>query len=179
MMNKALEVIEARYLFGVEPAQIEVVIHPQSVVHSMVQYKDHSVVAQLGTADMRVPIAYGLSWPDRMTSGAAALDFRTMGAMTFESLESNGHPLRFPGLALAWNVLQAPAGATAVLNAANEIAVAAFLGRSIRFDQIHTVNLETLESVHFDCPRSLEELLALDRLARGTAQRLVQRIGIQ
>lgn len=176
MMNKALEVIEARYLFDVKPTEIEVVIHPQSVVHSMVQYKDHSVVAQLGTADMRVPIAYGLSWPDRMTSGAAALDFGTMGAMTFESLESNEHSLRFPGLALAWNVLQAPAGATAVLNAANEIAVAAFLDRSIRFDQIHAVNVETLESVQFDCPGSLEELLALDTLARFSAQRVVQRI---
>lgn len=176
MMNKALEVIEARYLFDVKPAQIDVVIHPQSVVHSMVQYKDHSVVAQLGTADMRVPIAYGLSWPDRMTSGAAALDFKTMGAMTFESLESNGHPLRFPGLALAWNVLHAPSGATAVLNAANEVAVAAFLDRTIRFDQIHAVNLDTLESVDFASPRSLEELLALDTLARTAAQRVVQRI---
>lgn len=174
MMNKALEVIEARYLFGVHPAQIEVVIHPQSVVHSMVQYKDHSVVAQLGTADMRVPIAYGLSWPERMISGAAALDFRSMGAMTFESLESNGHPWRFPGLALAWNVLQAREGATAVLNAANEVAVAAFLDRSIRFDQIHAVNLETLESVDFDRPGSLEELLALDTLARASARRAVQ-----
>lgn len=176
MMNKALEVIEARYLFGVHPTQIEVVIHPQSVVHSMVQYKDHSVVAQLGTADMRVPIAYGLSWPERMISGAAALDFRSLGAMTFESLESNGHPLRFPGLALAWNVLQAREGATAVLNAANEVAVAAFLDRIIRFDQIHAVNLETLESVDFDRPESLEELVALDTLARINARRVVQGI---
>lgn len=96
--------------------------------------------------------------------------------MTFESLESNGHPLRFPGLALAWNVLQAGEGATAVLNAANEIAVAAFLDRIIRFDQIHAVNLETLESVDFDRPGSLEELLALDTLARVNARRVVQSI---
>ena len=92
MMNKALEVIEARYLFGVAPAQIEVVIHPQSVIHSMVQYRDHSVMAQLGTPDMKVPIAYGLSWPQRMTSGASALDFRAMSDMTFESLDAHGEP---------------------------------------------------------------------------------------
>jgi 1-deoxy-D-xylulose-5-phosphate reductoisomerase len=179
MMNKALEVIEARYLFGVSPEQIEVVIHPQSVIHSMVQYKDNSVVAQLGTPDMKVPIAYGLSWPDRMVSGAAALDFRAMADMTFESLDSNGHNLRFPGLKLAWSVLQAPAGSTAVLNAANEVAVAAFLGRQIRFDQIHGVNLETLETVVTASPQSLEDLLALDARSRDAAQQVVRRIGVQ
>ena len=134
MMNKALEVIEARFLFGVASNQIEVVIHPQSVIHSMVQYKDNSVVAQLGSPDMKVPIAYGLSWPDRMASGAAALDFRAMADMTFESLDSHGHKQRFPGLQLAWSVLEAPSGSTAVLNAANEVAVAAFLDGKIRFD---------------------------------------------
>ncbi len=90
MMNKALEVIEARYLFGVAPGQIEVVIHPQSVIHSMVQYRDNSVIAQLGTPDMKVPIAYGLSWPDRVTSGATALDFSRMADMSFESINSHG-----------------------------------------------------------------------------------------
>jgi 1-deoxy-D-xylulose-5-phosphate reductoisomerase len=175
MMNKALEVIEARYLFGVRPDQIEVVIHPQSVIHSMVQFKDNSVVAQLGTADMKVPIAYGLSWPQRMVSGAAALDFRNMGAMTFESLDSNGHAQRFPGLKLAWDVLRGPSGATAVLNAANEVAVAAFLDGEIRFDQIHEVNLETLASVDPTAPASLEDLLALDALSRAAAQRVVRR----
>lgn len=177
MMNKALEVIEAQYLFGVRPGQIEVVIHPQSVIHSMVQYKDNSVVAQLGTPDMKGPIAYGLSWPDRMVSGAAALDFRTMADMTFESLDSNGHEQRFPGLKLAWSVLQAPPGSTAVLNAANEVAVAAFLDRQIRFDQIHVVNLETLESVTPASPQSLEDLLALDALSRDAARQIVGRIG--
>ncbi|MCA9118493.1 MAG: 1-deoxy-D-xylulose-5-phosphate reductoisomerase, partial [Planctomycetaceae bacterium] len=98
MMNKALEVIEARYLFGLAPSQIEVVIHPQSVIHSMVQFHDRSVVAQLGTPDMRVPIAYGLSWPERIESGAAALDFSTLGALTFEQPDDD----RFPGLRLAW-----------------------------------------------------------------------------
>jgi len=108
MMNKALEVIEARYLFGLAPAQLEVVIHPQSIIHSMVQYRDTSVVAQLGTPDMRVPIAYGLSWPERVESGAAALDFRTLSAMTFEDVAEHGHAQRFPGLRLAWEALAAP-----------------------------------------------------------------------
>ena len=92
MMNKVLEVIEARYLFGLAPEQLDVVIHPQSTIHSMVQYRDTSVVAQLGTPDMRVPIAYGLSWPERVVSGAAALDFHALSAMTFESIDDHGHP---------------------------------------------------------------------------------------
>ena len=178
MMNKALEVIEARFLFDVAPDQIEVVIHPQSVIHSMVQYKDNSVVAQLGTPDMKVPIAYGLSWPDRIASGAAALNFRSMADMTFESLDSNGHEQRFPGLKLAWSVLKAPSGTTAVLNAANEVAVAAFLDRQIRFDQIHVVNLEALETVATASPQSLEDLLALDTLSRDVAHRVVRRVGV-
>jgi 1-deoxy-D-xylulose-5-phosphate reductoisomerase len=177
MMNKALEVIEARYLFGVRPAQIEVVIHPQSVIHSMVQYRDHSVIAQLGTPDMKVPIAYGLSWPDRVTSGATALDFSRMADMSFESIDSHGHAERFPGLKLAWSVLEAAPGSTAVLNAANEVAVAAFLAEKIRFDQIHVVNMDTLSAVVPNPPRSLEDLLALDALSRSAAQRVVQRIG--
>src|SRR5690606_31525203 len=143
MMNKALEVIEARYLFGLAPSQIEVVIHPQSIIHSMVQYRDTSVVAQLGTPDMRVPIAYGLAWPGRISSGAQALDFRSLATMTFAVPDE----ALFPGLPLAWEVLAAPAGATAVLNAANEVAVAAFLEKRIRFDQIHAVNRATLDAV--------------------------------
>ena len=177
MMNKALEVIEARYLFGVRPAQIEVVIHPQSVIHSMVQYRDHSVIAQLGTPDMKVPIAYGLSWPDRVTSGATALDFSRMADMSFESIDSHGHAERFPGLKLAWSVLDAAPGSTAVLNAANEVAVAAFLAEKIRFDQIHAVNLDTLAAVLPNPPRSLDDLLALDALSRRAAESVVQRIG--
>jgi len=177
MMNKALEVIEARYLFGVQPCSIEVVIHPQSVIHSMVQYRDHSVVAQLGTPDMKVPIAYGLSWPRRIASGASALDFRAMADMTFESIDAHGHADRFPGLRLAWDVLHAPAGSPAVLNAANEVAVASFLAGQIRFDQIHAVNTDTLASVQISPPGSLEDLLTLDTLARQTAQAVVTRIG--
>jgi 1-deoxy-D-xylulose-5-phosphate reductoisomerase len=176
MMNKALEVIEARYLFGLGPERLEVVIHPQSVIHSMVQYRDASVVAQLGTPDMRVPIAYGLSWPERIESGAATLDFRSLSAMTFESLDQAGHAERFPGLQLAWDALRAPAGTTAVLNAANEVAVQAFLDRRIRFDQIHVVNLEVMAGLPPAAPASLADLLALDEQARSLASRLVQRL---
>ena len=176
MMNKALEVIEARYLFGLAPEQLEVVIHPQSVIHSMVQFTDHSVVAQLGTPDMRVPIAYGLSWPERMASGAAALDFRALAPMTFESMDEHGHPARFPGLKLAWETLKGPAGSCAVLNAANEVAVEAFLNRQIRFDQIHQVNEVTLGRMHADRPQNLADLLALDRQSRTLALEVVARL---
>ncbi len=174
MMNKALEVIEARYLFGLGPDRLEVVIHPQSVIHSMVQFRDASVVAQLGTPDMRVPIAYGLAWPERIESGAATLDFRALSAMTFEALDQAGHAERFPGLRLAWDALRAPAGTTAVLNAANEVAVAAFLERRIRFDQIHVVNLEVVAGLPPSAPACLDDLLALDAQARLRAERTVQ-----
>jgi len=173
MMNKALEVIEARYLFGLPPARIEVVIHPQSVIHSMVQYRDGSVLAQLGTPDMRVPIACGLAWPERIESGAPRLDFARLADLQFESFDSGDHSARYPGLALAWQVLQATPGTPAVLNAANEVAVAAFLERRIRFDQIHRVNLETLARVPGSRPATLEQILALDRQARDCAQSLL------
>jgi 1-deoxy-D-xylulose-5-phosphate reductoisomerase len=169
MMNKALEVIEARYLFGLPPERLDVVIHPQSVVHSMVLYHDTSVVAQLGTADMRVPIAYGLSWPERMHSGAQALDFSALASLTFESLDSNGHGQRFPSLALAWDALRAPFGSCAVLNAANEVAVQAFLDGRIRFTDIHRVNVATLDAMDFARPDNLDDLLALDRESRQIA----------
>lgn len=176
MMNKALEVIEARYLFGLSPEQLEVVIHPQSVIHSMVQYRDHSVMAQLGTPDMRVPIAYGLSWPERMTSGAAALDFHALSAMTFEAMDSPEHRLRFPGLRLAWETLKGPAGSCAVLNAANEMAVAAFLDHRIRFDQIHAVNQQTLDSIVCAPPSGLGDLLDLDTVSRRKATEIIVRL---
>jgi 1-deoxy-D-xylulose-5-phosphate reductoisomerase len=174
MMNKALEVIEARYLFGVSPRQISVVIHPQSVIHSMVKYKDTSIVAQLGTPDMRVPIAYGLSWPERISSGAHTLDFHNLKPMTFEAIDDHGHPERFPGLKLAWQSLSAASGTCAVLNAANEIAVEAFLNKQIRFDQIHRVNTETLAKVRPQSPQNLPDLLALDALSRATASELAR-----
>jgi len=174
MMNKALEVIEARYLFGVTPDQLNVVIHPQSIIHSMVKYKDTSVVAQLGTPDMRVPIAYGLSWPERITSGAQGLDFHHLKPMTFEAIDDHGHPERFPGLKLAWHALKAASGTCAVLNAANEIAVEAFLNKHIRFDQIHRVNTETLSKVTPASPQSLPDLLSLDAQSRAHALEVVR-----
>ncbi len=170
MMNKALEVIEAHYLFGMAPEQIEVVIHPQSIIHSMVQYKDASIVAQLGTPDMRGPIAYGLSWPERIESGAKALDFKSLAAMTFEEADAT----RFPGLALAWAAMRAPQGSTAVLNAANEVAVQAFLDQRIRFDQIHKVNFDTFSALQFSKPAHVGDLLALDAQTRAWAGQLVK-----
>jgi 1-deoxy-D-xylulose-5-phosphate reductoisomerase len=174
MMNKALEVIEAKYLFGLQPAQIEVVIHPQSTVHSMVQYLDTSVVAQMGTPDMRVPIAYGLAWPGRLASGAKALDFKALAAMTFEALD----PQRFPCMQLAWEVLAAPVGTTAVLNAANEIAVAAFLAKKIRFDQIYIVNRATLDRLVLSHVSGINDLLAIDGQARAMAANFARKMEI-
>jgi len=176
MMNKALEVIEARYLFGMSPEKIDVVIHPQSVIHSMVQYVDNSVVAQIGTPDMKGPIAYGLAWPERVRSGAAAVDFGALSALTFESYRSPDHVSRYPGLALAWDVLKAAPGTPAVLNAANEVGVAAFLAGRIRFDQIHHINAETLQCTTFTPPDSVGALLALDQQARALAGDVVGRL---
>ena len=169
MMNKALEVIEARWLFDVEPDQIKVVIHPQQIVHSMVQFKDASILAQLGTPDMRVPIACGLAWPERIESGVDRLDFATLAALTFEEADAR----RFPGLHLSWQALKAPEGTTAVLNAANEVAVAAFLSNQLRFDRIHSLNLATLEQLQPACPHSLGDLLALNDEARSVATGLL------
>lgn len=169
MMNKALEVIEAKFLFGLRPEQIEVVIHPQSVIHSMVQFVDNSVVAQLGTPDMRGPIAYGLSWPERLESGATALNFSAMSGLTFETFDTPAHKTRYPGLSLAWEVLNGVAGSPAVLNAANEVAVAAFLDGGIRFDQIHDVNRRTLDKVQIGCLGNLQDLIGLDEETRRIA----------
>jgi len=170
MMNKALEVIEARWLFDLAPEQIRVVIHPQSIVHSMVVCRDNSVLAQLGTPDMRVPIAYGLSFPERIESGASRLEVAAMSQLSFESPDMN----RFPGLQLAWDTLRGPVGSTTVLNAANEIAVEAFLAGAIRFDQIHAINAQTLSAVLPDVAsgESIDALLALDARARRQAVRL-------
>lgn len=172
MMNKALEVIEARWLFNLSPEQIRVVIHPQQIIHSMVQFKDASVLAQLGTPDMRVPIACGLAWPERIESGTPALDFSRLAALTFEEADA----VRFPGLHLSWHALRAAPGTTAVLNAANEVAVASFLERRIRFDQIHRLNLETLEAVSPSNPDSLGALMDLDARARSAARHGAERL---
>ncbi|MEG0045756.1 MAG: 1-deoxy-D-xylulose-5-phosphate reductoisomerase [Comamonas sp.] len=170
MMNKALEVIEARWLFDMSPEKIKVVIHPQQIVHSMVQFKDSSVLAQLGTPDMRVPIACGLAWPERIASGTPVLDFAKLAALTFEEADAQ----RFPGLHLSWQALRAPEGTTTVLNAANEVAVAAFLDRRLSFDRIHAVNLQTLESVQPGAVSTLEDLMALDARARERAGVIAQ-----
>ena len=168
MMNKALEVIEARWLFGLAPERIKVVIHPQSIIHSMVVARDGAVLAQLGTPDMKGPISFGLSWPSRMTSGCDALDFTKMAALTFEEADAT----RFPGLHLSWAALRAAPGSTAVLNAANEIAVEAFLDGSLRFDGIHRVNAQALERVlpAASDASSIAALIALDARARDAAR---------
>jgi len=174
MMNKALEVIEARWLFDLEPERIRVVIHPQSIIHSMVVCRDASVLAQLGTPDMKVPIAYGLAFPERIESGAASLDFLQLNALTFEQPERS----RCPGLFLAWDALRAPAGTTAVLNAANEEAVAAFLAGTIAFTAIHKVNAQTLERLPPDLGpgHTLADLLDLDRRARALAGGMIREL---
>jgi 1-deoxy-D-xylulose-5-phosphate reductoisomerase len=168
MMNKALEVIEARWLFALPPDAVRVVMHPQSIVHSMVVMRDQSVLAQLGTPDMKVPIACALAWPERIESGAAPLDFTAMGSLSFQTPDV----ARFPALGLAYDCLRASPGATNVLNAANEIAVAAFLDGAIRFPAIHAVNAATLEQVagDFGPQECLDDLLALDERARALAR---------
>ena len=174
MMNKALEVIEARWLFDLAPENIRVVIHPQSIIHSMVVCRDASVLAQLGTPDMKVPIAYGLSFPQRIESGAPALDFLKLPALSFHAPERS----RFPGLFLAWDALRAPAGTTTILNAANEIAVEAFLAGTIRFTAIHSVNARTLDRLqpHLGPSHTLEDLLELDRRARDEARQVMKEL---
>jgi len=174
MMNKALEVIEARWLFDLTPEQIKVVIHPQSIVHSMVVCRDNSVLAQMGTPDMRVPIAFGLSFPERMVSGAGLLDFPALAGLSFEAADMR----RYPGLQLAWDTLRAPEGSTAVLNAANEVAVAAFLEGAIGFDRIHEVNARSLDTVRPELGEcaSIEGLLELDARARRDASRHAHKV---
>jgi 1-deoxy-D-xylulose-5-phosphate reductoisomerase len=172
MMNKALEVIEARWLFDLQPEQVRVVIHPQSIIHSMVVCRDMSVLAQLGTPDMRVPIAYALSFPERIESGARRLDLLSCASLSFEEADER----RFPGLHLSWQALRAADGSTAVLNAANEEAVAAFLEGRLRFDQIHQINKSALEQLQPEAGEcdSVEGLLGLDARARRHAQSLMR-----
>jgi 1-deoxy-D-xylulose-5-phosphate reductoisomerase len=174
MMNKALEVIEARWLFDLAPERVKVVIHPQSIIHSMVVARDGAVLAQLGTPDMKAPIAFGLAYPDRIESGSSRLDFATLGALTFEEADRR----RFPGLFLSWDALRAAPGSTAVLNAANEVAVEAFLQGRLGFDAIHHVNAHTLEAVlpSADEAHSIAGLLALDERARRAARDAAARL---
>ena len=174
MMNKALEVIEARWLFDLAPERMRVVIHPQSLINSMVVCRDGSVLAQLGTPDMKVPIAYGLSYPDRIESGAPRLDFTALKALTFHEPDV----AQFPGLYLAWDALRAPPGTTAILNAANEEAVAAFLAGTIGFTAIHSVNARTLDRLQtgFGASHTLDDLLELDQRSRRMAQQVMKEL---
>jgi 1-deoxy-D-xylulose-5-phosphate reductoisomerase len=169
MMNKGLELIEAYHLFGLPESQIEILVHPQSVIHSMVAYKDGSVLAQLGSPDMRTPIAYALGWPKRIEAPADRLDFNKIKQLTFEAPDA----ARFPALRIARQALKAGGGTPAVLNAANEIAVAAFLDRQIRFTDIAAICEQVLEELPGGQIDRLEQVLALDAEARRRAAEAV------
>lgn len=171
MMNKGLEVIEAHWLFNASADQIEVVIHPQSVIHSMVEYVDGSVLAQLGNPDMRTPIAYALGYPERIESGVSALDLFKIARLDFEAPDVQ----RFPCIALAYAALRAGGSAPAVLNAANEVAVAAFLEHQLPYQAIARVIERTLSSISITPVDSLEQVLAADAQARQVAQEQIQR----
>jgi 1-deoxy-D-xylulose-5-phosphate reductoisomerase len=169
MMNKGLEIIEASHLFGVAERDIEVVVHPQSIVHSMVRYADGSVIAQMGNADMRTPIAHALAWPARIDSGVAPIDFTRAGSLEFEAPDE----LRFPCLWLARRALELGGSAPAVLNAANEVAVESFLQERIGFSDIARINRETLQRSPQVLPTSVESLEQIDHDARQLAIELV------
>ncbi|HCR3984894.1 TPA: 1-deoxy-D-xylulose-5-phosphate reductoisomerase [Kluyvera ascorbata] len=165
MMNKGLEYIEARWLFNASAKQMEVLIHPQSVIHSMVRYQDGSVLAQLGEPDMRTPIANTMAWPQRVVSGAKPLDFCKMGALSF----SEPDYARYPCLKLAMDAFEQGQAATTALNAANEISVAAFLDGQIRFTDIAALNLAVLEHLDLREPQNVDEVLIIDASAREAA----------
>ena len=171
MMNKGLEIIETAWLFGVDEARIEVVIHPQSIVHSMVEFDDGAVLAQLGAPDMRLPIAHALGWPERIGSGAPRLDLTQAGQLEFEAPD----PHRFPALELARAALRQAGTAGAVFNAANEVAVAAFLDGALRFSDIVAVTAEVLEGLPGEAAESLPAVLEADAAARRAAQAVVAR----
>jgi 1-deoxy-D-xylulose-5-phosphate reductoisomerase len=169
MVNKALELIEASYLFETPADDIDIVIHPQSIVHSMVYYRDGSVLAQLGNPDMRTPIAYGLAWPERIDAGVAALDLVALGRLDFRSVE----PQRFPGLVLGREAARQRGAAPIIFNAANEVAVAAFLEQRLGFTAIPAIIERVLQGLEAAAPGSLDEVLEIDRQARNVAQALV------
>ena len=172
MMNKGLELIEAHWLFNCPPEQLEVVIHPQSVIHSMVRYADGSVLAQMGKPDMRTPIAYCLGLPERIESGVGALDFSQLTALTFSTPEEE----RYPCLYLAYQAMQDGGSSPCVLNAANEIAVAAFLQQHIRFTDIANVVRHCLEKHSQSSLHSIEQLWHIDQQTREQAQQYIQSI---
>ncbi|WP_145513239.1 1-deoxy-D-xylulose-5-phosphate reductoisomerase [Yersinia massiliensis] len=172
MMNKGLEYIEARWLFNASAQQIEVIIHPQSVIHSMVRYYDGSVLAQMGTPDMRTPIAHAMAYPKRVNSGVASLDFCKISELTFAAPDY----LRYPCLKLAIDACNAGQAATTALNAANEVSVMAFLDSQIRFTDIAAVNRAVVEHLSLPEPASVDEVLVIDRKARTTAARAIAKL---
>ena len=169
MMNKGLELIEARYLFGLPSNRIDILIHPQSVVHSMVEFVDGSVLAQLGTPDMRIPIAYALTWPERMDTPAQRLDLASIARLDFEPADLS----RFPALRLAREALEAGGAAPIVLNAANEVAVAGFLAGRLRFAEIAQFVEDALQNSAFQAPASIEDVLAIDRSTRSRVEAMM------
>ncbi len=176
LMNKGLELIEAHHLFGLRPEQLDVIVHPQSIIHSMVEYRDGSFVAQLGSPDMRIPIAHCLAWPERIDGPAPPLDLASVATLTFEKPD----PVRFPALALARRALESGGAAPTVFNAANEIAVAAFLDRRLGFIGIAGLVEATLDATArrnaFGEPQNVDEALAVDHMARSVAQEVLPEI---
>lgn len=169
MMNKGLELIEAHHLFGVSEDDIEILVHPQSVVHSLIAYADGSILAQLGTPDMRTPIAYTLAWPERMSTSVPRLDLASLGQLTFEAPNLS----RFPALSLARQALQTGGATPTILNAANEVAVDAFMAGSIGFLDIARTVEETLAGTTAPWPNNLNDVFEADALARRTAQGVI------
>jgi 1-deoxy-D-xylulose-5-phosphate reductoisomerase len=176
MMNKSLELIEAHHLFAIEPARLGVLVHPQSIIHGLVEYRDGSVVAQLGAPDMRIPIAHCLAWPKRIDGPAARLDLAGIATLTFEEPD----PRRFPALALGRRALETGGAAPTILNAANEIAVSAFVGRRLGFGGIAALVEATLAAAQPGYakaePQTIDEALAIDHMARSLAQELLPEI---
>jgi 1-deoxy-D-xylulose-5-phosphate reductoisomerase len=174
MMNKGLEIIEACRLFGVAPERVRVVVHPESIVHSLVEYRDGSMLAQMGNPDMRTPIAHALGWPERIDSGVPPLDLAALGSLSFRAVEER----RFPCLVLAMEAARAGGAAPIALNAANEAAVAAFLGGRIRFTAIATVIGAVLAQYLGPDPGELDSILALDLRARASAEDKIRELAL-
>lgn len=175
LMNKGLEVIEACWMFGMPPEHIDVVIHPQSVIHSLVEYVDGSTLAQMGNPDMRTPIAYALAYPERIDAGVEPLDLVKASKLTFERPDTE----RFPCLDLAYRVLREGGAAPAILNAANEIAVESFLERRLGFTQIADVIAATLDSFAPPVMRSIDDVIGIDGQARAVASRIISELSVR
>jgi 1-deoxy-D-xylulose-5-phosphate reductoisomerase len=169
MMNKSLEIIEASYLFNLESDEIEVLIHPQSIVHSMVEYIDGSILSQMGAPDMRTPIAHTLAWPERIATTGDILNLSNNINLSFEPIDLN----RFPAVKMARQVLQGGAGASTAFNAANEIAVAAFLSGQLKFSEIESVVGEVLQRVHIQPISTIQDVFSLDHDARRIASAVI------